>query len=271
MAAPMHKPVIGNTHGGALELHRGATSGEVSNIRPPIENGIKRALPRSGTRRAINYLSLGVAANTAAASKRGGARNRVDRESHALSKAHIANLTGAEGHSRAIGLPFTRMITIHWQAAGVPLEGMARATGRYLDLLSKAIARHGGRATYVWTHENGEGKGGHCHILAHVPPDLVKLMGNRQKGWLRTITGQSYRKRIIHSAPIGGRLGLERSNPELHLANVQAALAYILKGATPEAAAKFGLGRFNEGGRIVGKRCGTSQNIGAAARKAKDI
>lgn len=146
-----------------------------------------------------------------------------------------------------------------------------QAPGRFIDLLSKAIHRHGSRTAYVWTHENGDGKGGHCHILAHVPPDLVPMLTGLQMGWLRTITGQPYRKRVIHSDPIGGRLGLETSNPELHLVNVLAALAYCLKGATPDAAAKYGLGRCNEGGRIIGKRCGTSQNIGATARKAKDI
>jgi len=37
-----------------------------------------------------------------------------------------------------------------------------------------------------------------------------------------------------------------------------------------EAASQFGLERLEPGGRIIGKRCGTSQNIGAKARKAKD-
>ena len=267
MAAPMQKPVVvGSTHGGALELHRGITFGEVSSTQPPFKNGVNRKLSRSGIGHAINKIPLGVAANFPERTQRGGPRKLADRVSHGLSKAHIANLKAAEAYSRSIGLPFTRMITIHWQAAGVPLEGMARATGRFLDLLSKAISRHGGRAAYVWMHENGDGKGGHCHILTHVPPDLVPTLTGLQKGWLRKITGQPYRKRVIHSDPIGGRLGLETGNPELHLVNVKAALAYILKGATPDAAATHGLGRCNEGGRIIGKRCGASQNIGYSAR-----
>jgi hypothetical protein len=35
------------------------------------------------------------------------------------------------------------MITIHWEAAGVPLNGMAKATGRFVDLLTKAPAQRG--------------------------------------------------------------------------------------------------------------------------------
>jgi len=33
-----------------------------------------------------------------------------------------------------------------------------------------------------------------------------------------------------------------------------------------EAASQFALERLEAGGRIIGKRCGTSQNIGAKAR-----
>lgn len=270
MSAAMHKPLVGNPHGGALELHRGATFGEVSIPRPPIENGVKRALPRSGTRSAINYLTPSVAPNCAKGRGRGGPRNRADRESHALSLPQIANLKAAEAHSRAIGLPFTRMITIHWEGAGVPLAGMGKATGRFIDLISKAINRHGSATAYVWTLENGQGKGGHCHILAHVPADLVQRLTNLQKRWLRSISGRPYRKDVIESAPIGRRLRLERTSPAAHLVNVQAALAYIMKGACPEAAEHFGLERLEAGGRIIGKRCSTSQNIGATARKAKD-
>ncbi len=156
---------------------------------------------------------------------------------------------------------------MHWQAAGVPLEGMARATGRFTDLLAKALARHGSATAWLWVHENGDTKGGHCHLLAHVPADHVAVITGLQRGWLRRITGKPYRARVIHSRPIGGRLGLESGNPELHALNLEVAFAYILKGAGPEAASRFALERLEPGGRIIGKRCGASQNIGMKARR----
>ncbi|NTZ41780.1 hypothetical protein G7A66_01490 [Altererythrobacter sp. SALINAS58] len=162
------------------------------------------------------------------------------------------------------------MITIHWELAGVPLEGMAKATGRFTDLMTKTLARHGSPIAWLWVHENGHNKGGHCHLLAHVPPGHVRRLSGLQKGWLRRITGQPYRPRVIHSKPIGGRLGLEAGNPELHAVNLEVALAYVLKGASPDAAARFGLERLEPGGRIIGKRCGTSQNIGAKARGGRN-
>ncbi|NML94968.1 hypothetical protein [Novosphingobium olei] len=259
--------------GSALKLHRDCGFGGVSIAPLHPQSPANPPVARTGTALAINYLTSGVAALSASTNGRGGARNRADRESHALTAAQIGNLKAAERHAEKIGLPFTRMISIHWQAAGVPLAGMAKATYRFTDLLTKALARHGSRTAWLWTHENVPGnthdKGGHCHLLIHVPADLVPIVTALQRGWLRRITGQPYRARVIHSKPIGGRLGLETGNPDLHAINLGAALTYVLKGASHDAAQQFNLERLEPGGRVIGKRCGTSQNIGAKARKTK--
>ncbi len=257
-------------HGGTLKLHRGATFGEVSIAPLQPKNPANQECAPSGTTLAISNLTSGVAAHLPCSTGRGGSRNRADRVSHALTAAQIGNLKAAERHVQKIGLPFTRMISIHWEAAGVPLVGMAKATGRFTDLLAKAVARHGSCTAWIWVHENGDGKGGHCHLLAYVPADLVSTVTSLQRGWLRRISGKPYRARVIHSKPIGGRLGLETGNPDLHAVNLGEALAYILKSASPAAAAQFGLERLEPGGCVIGKRCGTSQNIGAKARKGKD-
>ena len=269
MLAAMSVPLASAGHGGTLKLHRGATFGEVS--KSPLQPFSPEILPipTNGTALAISYATFGGAALLPSSTGRGGARNRADRESHALTTAQIANLSAAECHADKIGLPFTRMISIHWEAAGVPLAGMAKATGRFIGLMAKALARHGSGMAWLWVHENGDGKGGHSHLLAHVPAALVPVLTGLQRGWLRRITGNKYRARVIHSKPIGGRLGLEIGNPDLHAINLEAALAYVLKGASPEAASHFALERLEPGGRVIGKRCGTSQNIGAKARKAK--
>lgn len=259
---------VSQGRGGTFETSPVRASGEVSKARRPDNTARKQRPGASGTPLAISKLPLGVAALSTAGTGRGGARNRADRVSHSLTAAQIANLRAAESHAAAIGLPFTRMLTIHWEAAGMPLSGMAKATGRFTGLLRKALARHGSETAWVWVHENGDRKGGHCHLLVHVPAHLARLISRRQRGWLKRINLHSYRARVIYSRPIGGRLGLEASNSDLLLANSQAALAYLLKGAAPEAASQFGLERLEAGGRVIGKRCGTSQNIASKARKA---
>jgi len=217
----------------------------------------------------ITRARSGVAAHLPVSTGRGGARNRADRVSEALTLAQAENLKAAAVHAKLIGLPMNRMITLHWQSAGISLAGMAKATGRYLDYLSKALARHNARTAWLWTHENcdAENKGGHAHLLVHVRPDLVPKIANLQKRWLRRITGQPYRTGVVHSVPIGGRLGLERGNPELHAVNLETALSYVLKGADAAAAAQLALARLEPGGMVIGKRCGTSQNIAGKARQ----
>ena len=243
--------------------------GEVSNLGPRPQTRTNLLLPQTGTDPAISYLTLGVAANLPRTTQnRGGARNHASRESHELTAAQVGNLINATRHAYIIGLPFTRMITIHWQAAGLSLEAMVTATGKFTDLLAKSLTRHGNGTAWAWVHENGDGKGGHCHMLAHVPAALAPIVAKLQKGWLRRITGKPYRARVICSKPIGGRLGLEVGNPDLHSINLDSALGYILKCASVAAASRCDLTRLERGGRVIGKRCGISQNIGAKARKA---
>lgn len=270
MLAAMSDTIPSARHGGTFETSPEHKNGEVSKRLRAPQLPTNPAIARTGTPHAINYLTLGVGPHLPCTTGRGGARNHGGRVSHALTMAQIANLRAAERHAARIGLPFTRMLTIHWEAAGMPLSGMAKATGRFIDLLTRWLARHGHRTAWLWVHENGQHKGGHCHMLAHVPAGCVKDLTGKSKRWLRTITGNPYRARVILSKPIGGRLGLEAGNPELHAINLAAALAYLCKGASHEAASQFGLERLEPGGRVIGKRCGTSQNISAKARKAKD-
>lgn len=258
-------------HSGTLKLHRDRGFGEVSLT--PLQPRDLESPPslENGTTHAISNLTFSVAANSVSSAGRGGARNRADRVSYELSRAQVGNLRAAERQAKQIGLPFTRMITIHWEGAGVPLWGMAKATGRFTDLLAKTLARHGADTAWLWTHESGAGKGGHCHMLAHVPANLVPRVAALQRGWLRRIAGRAYRAGVIHSKPIGARLGIEVANPDLHAVNLEVAFGYCCKAAPQPVLDAFQIDRNHEpGGLIIGKRCGTSQNIGAKARKAKD-
>jgi hypothetical protein len=277
-------------HGHAMKLHRSYGFGEVSNAGPQQELAEDTGLQPTGTFVAVSTLALGVAANIVVTPDeserahrercserteggtvgrgRGGPRNKANRASVSLSEKQVANVKAAVAHAERIGLPLNRMMTVHWEASGVPLEAMAKATGRFTDFLSKALTRHGSRTAWAWVHENGESKGGHCHLLLHVPPSLVGYVARRQRSWLKRITGRPYKKRSIFSRPVGGLLGLEVGNPELHAINLGAALNYLIKGVDPQLADRLGLDRVESGGRVIGKRCGTSQNIGNKARKA---
>ncbi len=252
-----------------FETSPNCENGEVSIVPMKVGTGPKLSVSQAGTAHANNNYNIGGPVHFTH-NARGGARNRSDRVSHGLNEKQVANLAAAASHASMIGLPFTRMITIHWQAAGVPLCSMAKATGRFIDLMTKALARHCSATAWIWVHESGERKGGHCHLLAHVPARLVKVLVKLQRGWLKRITGKPYQARLIRSRPVGGWLDLENCNPNLHAQNLHVAVAYVLKQATAEALARFQLERWEPGGLVIGKRCGTSQNIGPSARKRQD-
>ena len=256
----------------SLKLHRDSIFGEVSNIPSFHETVCKAPYSSTGTVHAINYLRLGVPVDSPLKpSKRGGARNFASNETNSLSVAHVGNLIAASEHAAVIGLPFNRMITIHWEAAGISPAGIVKATGRYIDLMTKTLMRHGYSTALIWVQESGHRKGGHVHILAHVSACMVKRISGLNRKWLRSITGKPYVKGVIKSDPIGGRLNIENGNHALHLENLDVALRYVLKGANSKAAKKFQLVRLEAGGTCVGKRCGFSQNIGPRARTGTHI
>ncbi len=259
---------LNSAHGGTeMKLHRAARFGEVSKEGPSNQRIAETDIKASGTRVAIRRLSLGGAAHSAKPSGRGGARNRADRVTWFLSAKQVENLQAAVKHAALLRLPLNRMITVHWESGGVSPARMVKATGRFLDLLTRWLARRGTRTAWIAVHENGTGKGAHAHILVHVPSSLVKALGGRNRAWLRRICGRPYRDGVIHSRPVGGLLGAEQSNEPAFVANLGAALSYVTKGADPSAAAVCGLHRVDGGGPVIGRRCSTSQNIGAKARK----
>lgn len=177
------------------------------------------------------------------------------------------NVHAAAWFAREIGLPLNRHTTIHWERGGVA-DALA-ATMHFLGL-AKAWARSRGAGfAYVWVREAGPDKGEHVHILLRVPPDLADDFRRRQRGWLKAC-GAAWRKGVVRSERIGFSLrhadqtGYSGKTYEANLGEV---LDYILKGAGRVVRKRLGLMRCEQGGLIVGKRCGTSVNLGASARR----
>lgn len=178
----------------------------------------------------------------------------------ALSSVQVRALIAAARFALESGRPFNRHVTIHWEVAGIHDSEAAQATGAYLKLIRDWLASSRRTPAWLWVRENGEGKGSHVHILLHIPGG-AHWTGTRMKRWLALITGKPYVRSTIQTRRIAGSIG-----SRAYQANLGTVLAYVIKGASPEAAARFNLDRLEAGGRITGKRCGWSQNIGAARR-----
>jgi hypothetical protein len=194
---------------------------------------------------------------------------RADRRSLTIPTQGALNVHAAAWFAREIGLPLNRHTTIHWERGGVS-DALA-ATTHFLALASAWARSRGAEFAYVWVREAGPNKGEHVHILLRVPPDLAVDFKRRQRGWLKAC-GAAWRKGVVHSERIGFSLRhADQSgySGETYAANLGEVLDYILKGAGQTARRLLGLRRKQFGGVVTGKRCGTSENIGRAAREAK--
>lgn len=207
----------------------------------------------------------------------GGARNRADRVSDTLSQRQVDGLLAAAEFAMVTGRTFQRHWTVHYGKAGVADRDGARFVGRLLHLVGKQARRAGCEMTALWVRERASGKGEHVHILLHLPTDLT--LRNRTRLWIEAAGGK-YRPGVSMMRSIGGRLpGCPSITPagivsdqcrheEMHYrVNAAAVVRYLLKHATEPGGRRLGLKRCGERGRIVGKRCGWTQNIGAKARE----
>ncbi|MEG2312375.1 hypothetical protein [Brevundimonas sp.] len=204
-----------------------------------------------------------IGAGLYAPSGRGGGRNRANRITDGLSESQVAGLIEATHFAVAVGMPFNRFTTIHWGAAGVS-EPMV-ATSLLLKGMGEAVRRSGSEFACIWARENGDGKGEHLHILWHGPADFPALRSE----FSRTLKacGAARLKGVRETLSIARHLLAASNGSAVYQINLDGVLDYVLKGADKIARATHGVKREEFGGRVVGKRCGTTNNIGREARR----
>lgn len=189
----------------------------------------------------------------------GGARNRADRVSHALSDRDVAKLIAAAECAFATGRIFQRHWTVHYGKAGILPSDGARFVGSLIDKLSKQSKREGGCLTAIWVRECASDKGEHVHILMHLPAGMS--LRNRTRRWI-VAAGGTYQDGVSKVKPVGGRIAkVGSSSNARQRENAENVLSYLLKSAGAETCAQLGLTRAGRGGRIVGKRCGVTNNL----------
>ena len=190
--------------------------------------------------------------------------------SYALTTTQARLLSKGALHAIRIGLPLNRFITIDWELAGV--SDSQKALAAFLKLLRDWLERAGHSTAYLWVQECGEVIGIHSHILVHVPPALIKRLGQLQRGWLKRI-GVVSRKGVVRSKPIGytsdAPLAADDVTQASYRQNLEVLIDYVLKAADRKARNTLGLGRnrLPKYSLVTGKRAGTSRNIGIKARQ----
>lgn len=157
------------------------------------------------------------------------------------------------------------MLTVHFDAAGI--ADPVRAMGQLLKLMGDWLRCYNSGITAVWVREAGPEKGEHVHILLSLPPNKVTAFNRRQRAWFKRI-GAVWKAGVYLSRSIGGshKAAFCDVSADLYQQELSGALDYLLKGADAKARASHGIRRCEDGGELWGKRCGTTENIGRAAR-----
>lgn len=193
----------------------------------------------------------------------GGARNRWDRETTGLTLSHAEGMLMAMAYADLCGLPLTRHWIIAYEKAGIDDSDGAAFVGRLLIFLRRYARARGGSFAAVWVREFGKRNRAHVHIAFHWPRGWK--LGYLTRRWI-IAAGGTYRKTVSRVEPIGGRVDRAWTNPPLYRANLEKLGNYFVKAGDDMAAAELGLSLRKSGGAIIGKRCGWSENLGAAAR-----
>ena len=190
-----------------------------------------------------------------AALRRGGARNRADRQSWQLSERNCRRLIAAAGIAWAAGTPFNRFATLAFGKSGIEARDCVAATGDFIKLAREWFASHDLPMPWAWVQEWGPVNLGHCHILFHVPPALEPLFRGRPKVWAAKVIakhGGCYAKGTTDCQKIRCS-----DRPALYPDAYRAALAfkvhYMLKCAP--AALETRLGMTGRGPKPWGQSC----------------
>lgn len=191
--------------------------------------------------------------------------SRKGRRSTALRSKDCENLRLAADHAICIGKPLNRMLTVHFDAAGI--SDPVKATGQLLKLMGDWLRCYNTAITAVWVREAGASKGEHVHILLSIPPPISRSFTRMQRGWFRKI-GAAWKLGVYKSRPIGGshKVAFSEASRDLYQQAITGALHYLLKGADAKARTAHLIGKHGDGGELWGKRCGTTENIGRTAR-----
>lgn len=137
----------------------------------------------------------------------------------------------------------------------------------FLKLAREWCWRRGEDLAYIWTRETAQ-LGTHAHVFYHIPDRINSAFARHQWRLIRQACNKAYAPHACKSRLVTGWSRYVDGEPATFIANYNEVLGYLLKGADRTVIESLNLPKQQYGGRVTGKRCGTSQNIGKAARLA---
>lgn len=197
--------------------------------------------------------------------RHGGAGNRATVASDFLTLRQAQELMAAAQCALLVGKPLARHLTVRLERQGITDADAVKAIGKLITLLRDHVRKtNGGEIAYIWAREHGAVIGSHVHILLYLPAGYI-WQGQRVRQWIARISGRPYKSGAIKTTRIGGTAKAHEQNPGLYLANLATVVGYLIKGTCQKAGVALKLERTKAQGRVIGKRCGRSENIKPSA------
>jgi hypothetical protein len=194
-----------------------------------------------------------------------------------------SHLKEAVDYAKLVGLPLVAHFIVHWVGTDAGDDPDGKLFAKVREGYARWLRRRGVPFAGIWCREKrsgGQAEVEHAHLLVHLPNEwlvgakLISIDGGVE-GRVELLEAEAALHRIV--AQYAGRLEdyavkmklpTEGGLPGLYNGRSYDGL-YLLKGGGPKVWKLFP--RIRKGwrrpqGLIFGKRCGTTQNIGPAAR-----
>ena len=171
-----------------------------------------------------------------------------------------SNIMEAVAFAKLIDLPLVAHLTIHWSLPDVGDDPDGKLFAKVREGLDKWLDRRGIVFAAAWARERqsgGQSDVVHCHLLFHLP---VEFQGHARMLQVETAINRLVELHgggIFHDKAIDLRT---HANPDGK---------YLIKGGGSKVWKRFRLRKEHRRlqGVIHGKRCGVTENLGAAARR----
>jgi hypothetical protein len=187
---------------------------------------------------------------------------RKSRSSACLSMRQAQNIIDAVAFARQIGIPLNGHATIHWVGTHVGDDPDGRRFARVREGFDKWLKRHGipGGLTAIWVRERlsgGSAEVTHCHMLFHLAHAFLR--GRKHNQVVGALERLVDRHGCGNYANYTVKLTFPRNPNGL----------YLIKGGRADVCRRFVVPPLwrKPQGIIFGKRCGTTENVGSAARR----
>ena len=188
-----------------------------------------------------------------------GKRTRANKY---IGMRQACNIMEAVAFAKFIGLPLVAHLTIHWSLTDVGDDPNGMLFAKVREGLDKWLERRGIMFAGVWARERqcrGQSDVEHCHLLFHLPVErrTGKKVAQVKDAILRLIS--LHGRGLTHDRVIDLTIWPDPDGK------------YLIKGGGSKVWKRFRLRKEHRRlqGVIHGKRCGVTENIGAAARRRR--